>query len=376
MGDFTLGNMRHRVVVGLDYFQRQLTDNSTGDVWIHDVTPQGEINYEDPFTGATAEPRYLSQQSVDQLLASAAKSNSNVKDATYSAYFSDVINITPQLLAMASLRIDHFDTEGDITTDADDYDQTALSPKFGLLYQVLPDRLSVFANYMNGFKNVAPGRHYTSTDPNAPDFYIETFKPEHANQVEFGIKTNLFSDKLISSVSFYNIRVDDKLMDDPENARNQIQGAEIESQGFEIEITANPVPGLNIITGYSYNDAQVLEGGTNTWLEKGKRPGESGAKNLFNAWATYRMTSGALEGFGIGFGANYASELIVLDSKITGRFVLPAYTVLNSSLFYDHSDFRIAVNVNNLTDKEYYKGYSTIDPQKPRNVSASFTYKF
>src|SRR5690606_19038361 len=133
-----------------------IIDNSTGYAWVHNVTPQGEVNYVYPYTGVEVEPNYLTRASIDNLLASTGMSNSNSKDAAYSAYVSDILNITPSLLVMASLRVDYFDTEGDITTEDDDYDQTALSPKFGLLYQILPDRLSFFANYMNGFKNVGP----------------------------------------------------------------------------------------------------------------------------------------------------------------------------------------------------------------------------
>ena len=374
IGDFNIGGLRNRMVVGFDYFHRHLTDNSTGYLWLHDVTPQGEINYIDPYTGDTLAPRYLSRQSVDAQLASFERSNSNTKDATYSAYISDVINISPQLLVMASLRIDYFDTEGDITTDEDDYNQTALSPKFGLLYQPIQDKLAVFANYMNGFKNVAPAQ-VADVEGNNP--VTKTFEPEHANQWELGIKTNLFSDKLISTFSYYNINLTNVVISDPENVNNSIQGGEVESKGFEMDIIAHPISGLNLIAGYSYNNSKILEGeGDGIWFQEGKRPVFSGPQNLFNAWATYQFTNGALRGFGLGLGANYASELIVLDSDITGKFTLPDYTVLNTSLFYDTPNFRITLNMNNVTDEEYYKGYSTINPQKPRNVSASFTYRF
>jgi iron complex outermembrane receptor protein len=374
IGDFNVGGLRNRMVIGFDYFHRHLTDNSTGYLWLHDVTPQGEINYVDPYTGDTLAPRYLSRQSVDAQLASFERSNSNTKDAAYSAYISDVINISPQLLVMASLRVDYFDTEGDITTDEDDYHQTALSPKFGLLYQPIPDKLSVFANYMNGFKNVAPMQ---VADVGGDNPRTKTFEPEHANQLEFGIKTNLFSDKLISTLSYYDINLTNVVISDPENVNNSTQGGEVESKGFEIDIIAHPVSGLNLIAGYSYNDSKILEGEADgIWFQEGKRPVFSGPQNLFNAWATYRFTSGVLQGFGLGLGANYASELSVLDSDVTGKFTLPSYTVLNTSLFYDTHDFRITLNVNNVTDEEYYKGYSTINPQKPRNVSASFTYRF
>jgi iron complex outermembrane recepter protein len=375
IGDFTLGQMRNRVVIGLDYFSRNNIDNSSGYAWVHNVTPQGDVNYDYPYTPEveTAE-NYLTRSSIDNLLASTGISNSNTKDAAYSAYFSDIINVTPQLLAMASLRVDYFETEGDITTEEDDYNQTALSPKFGLIYQPIQDKLSVFANYMNGFKNVAPRQ---VSDPLGANPRIKTFKPEHANQMEFGIKSNLFSDQLTASISYYDIKVENVVTGDPNNPNNSLQGGKVESRGFEIDLSANPVEGLNIIAGFSHNESKVLEGDVgNVWLETGRRPIYAGPSDLVNAWATYTFKSGTLQGFGLGIGGNYSSELNVLDSEVTGIFMLPGYTVLNTTLFYNASNFRLALNVNNVGDKQYYTGYSTINPQKPRNAVVSLAYKF
>jgi len=367
-GDFMLGNLRNRMVVGLDYFNRNIIDNSTGYAWMYNVTPQGAVNYIDPYTGVEAAPAYLTRPSVDNLLAPTGVSNSNAKDNTYSAYVSDVINLTPRLLAMASLRFDFFDKQ-----DAD-FDQTTLSPKFGLLYQPLADKLSLFANYMNGFKNVAP---VSIADVDGSNPRLKNFEAEHANQWELGVKSNILSDKLQATVSYYDIKVANLVTGDPTNPNNSLQGGKAESKGLEIDLRANPVAGLSLIAGYSHNESKVLEGDDkNVWLETGKRPIYAGPKDLVNAWATYTFTTGALGGFGFGAGGNYASDLAILDSDVTGKFVLPGYTVVNATAFYKANKFRIALNVNNVTDKEYYTGYSTVNPQKPRNAVMSFSYKF
>lgn len=374
IGDFQIGNMRNRLVVGLDYFSRNIIDNSTGYAWVHNVNAQGDVNYIYPYSGEELAPNFLSRQSIDGLLAGTGISNSNSKDAAYSAYVSDVINITPQLLAMASLRIDYFDTEADITTDEDDYDQTALSPKFGLLYQPIADKLSVFANYLNGFKNVAPT---FVADPTGENRRVKAFKPEHADQIEFGIKSNLFSDRLSATVSYYDIKVSNVVTGDPENPNNSLQGGEVESKGFEIDLSASPVEGLNIIAGFSHNDSKVIDGDEeNVWLETGRRPIYAGPSDLVNIWTTYTFKSGTLNGLGLGFGGNYVSDLNILDSQVTGTFTLPSYTIMNATAFYNTSKFRVALNVNNIGNKQYYTGYSTINPQKPRNAVVSLAYRF
>lgn len=366
VGDFKIGNLRNRIVAGLDYFERNVTYAGSGYAKLYNITAQGEVRQFDPLA-----PNYLTRTSVDNVLSKEAAQNFNQQDATYSAYASDVLNITPTLLAMASLRVDYFDTKGDIKNDKDDYTQTALSPKFGLLYQPIEDKLAVFANYMNGFRNVAPG---STTDANG-DIQPKTFEPEHANQLEFGVKANLLSDKLNATVSFYDINVANLVVS---SNTFTVQGGESRSKGFELDLNAAPIKGLSIIAGYSYNDSKITKGNDgDVWLENGKRPFWAGPKNLINLWATYKFDSGTLEGFGLGFGGNYASENAILDSPKTGKFVLPEYTVVNSSVFYSSTKFRVALNLNNMANKDYFNGgWSTVNPQKPRNLVASFSYKF
>ena len=374
IGDLEIGSMRNRLIVGLDYFSRNVIDNSSGYAWVHNVNPQGNVNYIYPYTGEESAPNYLTRSSIDNLLASTGMNNSNIRDAAYGVYVSDVIDLTPKLMAMTSLRLDYFDTEGDITTDEDDYNQTALSPKFGLIYQPIEDNLALFANYMNGFKNVGPAPIFDAAGNNIG---TNTFEPEHADQMEFGIKSNLFSDKLNATISYYDIKVSNVVTADPTNFRNSLQRGKVESQGFEIDLSARPVEGLNIMAGFSHNDSKVVEGDEgNIWLETGRRPIYSGPTGLFNAWATYTIKTGRLNGLGLGFGGNYVSNLNILDSEVTGTFTLPSYTILNAVVFYDASKFRIALNVNNVTDQQYFTGYSTINPQKPANAVLSLAYGF
>jgi iron complex outermembrane receptor protein len=249
--------------------------------------------------------------------------------------------------------------------------EALIPPKFGLVYQPLIDNLSLFANYMNGFNNVAP-RPVIDADGNNQG--IRTFEPEQANQLELGVKTNLFSDRISSTISYYDITVSNKIMSD---GLNSVQGGEVKSKGYEISVNANPLAGLNVIGGYSFNESVVVEGeSSSSFAEKGRRPAEAGPQNVFNAWVVYNFLKGPLKGFGLGFGGNSASERLIMDSEAIGKFVLPAYTVLNASLFYNADVFRLTIKVDNLGNEEYYKGWSTINPQRPGSVSASFAYRF
>lgn len=105
------------------------------------------------------------------------------------------------------------------------------------------------------------------------------------------------------------------------------------------------------------------------------------APGVFKLWeSTGRGGDGAgyysLRGLGLGFGGNYASENLIMNRENTGQFSLPSFTVFNAGMFYNTENYRLNLKVNNLTDVIYYNGWSTVNPQQPRAVTASFSYKF
>ncbi|RKD91848.1 TonB-dependent receptor [Mangrovibacterium diazotrophicum] len=372
IGDFKVGGLRNRMVVGFDFMQRNYINNSTGyttNGLVYIGSDDAQTVYDVVYGGETVsnfDSGVLSKQAMDALLEGVSVSNSITKEKVFGAYVSDVVNVSKALSVMASLRVDRF--EGDPESDEDD--QTAFSPKFGITYQPILDKLTVFANYMDGFSNVAS---QTVSDADGSNQRTKSFDPEHANQAEIGVKTSLWEDRLSASLSYYDIKVRNKVMTDPDNPRDYLQDGEVESKGVELSVIANPFSGFNAVLGYSFNDSEVVSGADGV---VGTRPLEAGPENTFNFWASYRLQSGSLDGLGAGFGLNYIGENNIINYAATGTFTLPAYTILNASVFYEMDKFRLALKLDNLSDVEYYSGWSTINPQRPRTLSASFAYRF
>lgn len=361
IGDFNLGNMRNLIIVGIDYFKSDILNSSTG--WVGD----GEVtlsNSED--TGD------LTKAGVDNLLADSFEGNSTAVNEVLSSYMSDVITLTPTLSAMLSVRFDYFKGKTAYWAEDEVDGQSAVSPKFGLVYQPFKDKLSVFANYMNGFANVAPTQ---VSDVDGSNPRLKIFEPENANQMEVGIKTNLIDNRLSLTGSYYSILVRNRVMGDPDNINNSIQGGEVKSEGFEISLIANPINGLNIIAGFSDNQSEVTKDNPGDGYV-GLRPEEAGPEQLLNFWASYTLRQGSLKGLGFGFGGNSASEYKTINRENVGTFVLPAYTALNASVSYSGSQYSIIFKVNNLTNQEYYSGWSTVTPQNLRNASLALSYRF
>ncbi|VXC16121.1 TonB-dependent siderophore receptor [Flavobacterium sp. 9AF] len=361
IGDFKIGSLRNRLTVGLDYFNSRLTNGGPG--WVANGVVS-LVNGTD--TGD------LTAAGTDELLIGTYTGNSEATQEIFSVYFSDVLNITDKLAFMASLRLDNFGGKPS-QWDAEEIDnQTFLSPKLGVVYQIIENKVSVFGNYMNGFKNITP---QTVANIDGSNQRIESYDPEHANQLEFGVKTNLFKDILSASVSYYDISVQNILMTDPNNINGFTQGGEVESKGIELSFTLNPTKGLNIITGISNNKSEVTnETPGSGYL--GLRPEQAGPETLINLWANYTFTEGSLKGFGLGFGGNYASEYKTLNRSNIGTFTLPSYTVLNTALSYNTESFNVVLKLDNLFNEKYYSGWSTVTPQQLRSITAGLTYKF
>jgi iron complex outermembrane receptor protein len=371
-GNFELLNMRHRMVVGLDYFTSTESSQNTGFAFYGNVQPDGTVVNDDPFTTEVeTDPFPLSSAGVDQALASQAVGNNKSQFEIYSMYVSDVIDITDRLSAMLGLRLDHFNNSGDVLNPDDDYEQTEFSPKAGLIFQPIKDQLSVFANYQNSFTNVAP--QLVGNPENGPQT-LQTFDPEQANQYEFGVKANLLGDRLNVILNYYDITVEDRVITDPDSPFNRIQGGEVVSRGFEAEVNANPINGLNIRGGFSFNDSETTQSDNLDILNR--RPLEAGPETVYNFWSTYQFQNGGLKGFGLGAGFNGASERFAINYASTGEFILPSYTIANASLFYESKSYRVSLKLNNAFNETYFKGWTTITPQMPRQLLANFTYRF
>jgi iron complex outermembrane receptor protein len=373
IGDFKIAGMRNRTVAGLDYFSRKVIDNSSGyvkngDVYIGEASLQ---NVNESVFGIYEPANYitdddsgiLSKEATAGLLEDINRNNNIAQEDIYSAYISNVLNFTPQLALMTSLRLDQFETETN--------SQTALSPKFGVVYQPVLDKVALFANYMDGFSNVGP-RQVDNLETGETRTIV--FDPERAKQFEVGTKFNLLQNHLSATLSYYDIQVSNMVMQDAENPFNLVQDGEQYSRGFEASLTASPFEGLNLIAGLSHNQSELTASDQTEFL--GRRPESAGPETLANFWASYRFKQGHLKGFGLGFGGNYTSENMIFNRRTAGVFTLPSYTILNASLFYNVDKFGINLKLNNLTNEEYYTGWSTINPQRPRNVAASVTYKF
>jgi iron complex outermembrane receptor protein len=369
-GTINTGAIKHRLLAGLDYVRLRVNNDNSPYIVFDFVN--GTYNDDRNLTK-------ISRYAVDQKIAASsdAPTRNHTTSGIYSAYASDVVNVTDHLMALLSVRVDRFESKGTRNHSVDTvlantrYRQTAVSPKFGLVYQVVKDKVSLFANYMNGFSNLAP-----VTQP-VPEI-SGVLKPQQANQMEGGVKLDLFNNRLRVTASYYDIKVDnmtrtDVYVKDGRNYNITVQDGTQRSKGVELEVQANPIDGLNVLAGYSYNDSKFTKAAA---ALNGRRPAAAGPANLANAWISYTLPTGKLKGLGAGAGGNYVDKHLTANSATTGVFTLPSYTLLNGTVFYDARWYRLGVKVDNASDKLYFVGQGVLSPQMPCTVTAHVTIKF
>lgn len=355
IGDFHIGEFRNRLVIGLDYLSNYRKTRYDGLGYGGDVFPPANLN-DLPNTPV------IRLEDVQNVLATRNTGQNITKESSYSAYASDVFNITDQLSLMASLRIDRFISDGTTNTltrkKDGNYTQTALSPKFGAVYQLVPDKLSLFGNYMNGFKNVG--------NRIQPDETVSVFKPQQAEQWEGGLKVDL-SDKFNATISYYNIDVSNSIRTEGGFA---IQDGTQRSKGVEFEAIGRPFTGFNYVISYGYNDNKFTK--ANDGLVGKRALGTP--EHVVNIWMSYALTKGKVKGLGLGVGHAYISDAY-LDNLNT--FTLSSYKLLDATLFYNKRQYSFRLKANNILDEQYWvsDGYYA-RPQKPANFMASVAYKF
>ncbi|MGE8553236.1 MAG: TonB-dependent siderophore receptor [Chryseobacterium jejuense] len=370
-GQFKIGKIKNKVLIGLDYLNQSLNNNHSPIVKYDDVngqTPKDTYGY-------ISKDLALQKIQTSMQASKAPLTRNTISSNIYGAYLSDALYITDRLITLLSLRLDHYESKGQLNLNDNkrlgDFSQTALSPKLGVVYQIFKDRLSVYGNYMNSFSYTPP------VNQELPD-YSGDLKPQKANQWEVGFKGNLFKNRLNFTVGYYDILVDNMSRDitvtqNGKPYRITIQDGEQRSKGVEVEIIANPVQGLNIMTGYTYNDSKSI---TEDPEFDGRRPGSAGPASVFNSWVSYTLQSGSLQGLGLGFGVNRVGHQLSENKKTTGKFTFPAYTLINASISLEKERYRIGFKMNNLGNVQYFAGQGVIVAQMPRNFVAEVSLKF
>ncbi len=212
--------------------------------------------------------------------------------------------------------------------------------------------------------------------------------PVTGNNIEAGIKRDWFGGKWNTSLSVYRILQNNQLLNDPTNTPNEfyvVQLGQTQTQGIELDIRGQLLPGLNLIANYALNDSKITKADTSKASQAtlgNKLPGY--AKHTANGWLTYRVQSGALAHFGISAGFTYLVDRTTWSwGPASQQQAMPDYFKLESGLSYEKDRITITANVFNVLNKylfagDYYGygGYYDYQIEAGRNYRLGVAYRF
>ncbi|HLV40344.1 TonB-dependent receptor [Xanthomarina sp.] len=287
----------------------------------------------------------------------------------------DVVTFNKWLKAFLGLRYSKTQTEAETET----VKSNAFNPLGGIIITPIKN-INVFASYTNS----SYPRTATRLDINGNELGNERY-----DQFEAGIKTNWLNSRLRFNFTFFKINNTDinlPVYDENWVATGYFQkGGNDERKGVEVELSGRVLENLELITGYSYIDAQYKE---HTSYVYGSAPLNT-PKHTFNAYVNYGFNS-LLDGLTVGAGVYFTGERPINDwssGPITHEgivpnqkpFIVDAYTQVNMQAAYKfnkHWDFRVLLN--NVFNEIGYNSYRTkyINQTDPRNFAGVLSYTF
>ncbi|MFC6336547.1 TonB-dependent siderophore receptor [Pseudomonas sp. CCM 7891] len=343
-GLFDIGSWQHELLIGTeyeDYRKKERVTTITGSPYAIDI-----------YKPVYGQPKPNGDRSGTDLFEHVKSQALNLQDQ---------IVFTDRLRGMIGARVEHFEQR------TDDYARNhvksrqthdALTQRAGLLYQLTP-QVGVFANASTSFK-----------PNNGLDAGGKSFKPEEGVGYEAGIKSELFDDRLSTTLAVFHIEKENVLAVDPgADTRRAIGKAR--SQGFDLQLSGQLTDAVRVIGAFAYIDAEVTKG--DKTIPTGSRI-LGVAKRSGSLLGVYEFQDGLLRGSDLGAAFTYVGDR---SGEAGSNFELPAYHTVDLLAHYKASDnVTVGLNLNNLFDEKYYeRSYSNywVNPGEPRNLTVSLT---
>ena len=352
---FETGSTRHHVLAGVD---ARWADTFQGDGGFS--SPGFEIDIVNPQYG---------QFNESALTFEALYDFESELNAVGIYLQNQITTANDRLHLLMGGRYDYVDQSVESSTFEAEQTDRAFTFRGGALYE-LTEWLSPYVTVAQSFNPTSP---FTTS--------VDGLEPEEGVSYEAGLKLSFFDGRLISTLAGYQITKDNVPVTDPNNPNFSINGGELRSRGFEVDIAGGLMPGWQVIANYAYTDTEVIESDS---LPEGSRF-RNVPPHSASLWSRYDFQpDSGLEGFGFGAGVRGVSDRLGDDA---GTFELDGFVVVDAALWYRDTftvhgyqmPVRAQLNVQNLLDEKYYESSvstSNVYPGAPRTVIGTLSIEF
>ncbi|SDS23527.1 iron complex outermembrane recepter protein [Bradyrhizobium canariense] len=341
---FATGLVQHKALVGVDLKSYEISDLQAFDF----ATPA--LNLLNPVYG------------VPQGFPSTVFADQTITQKQAGLYAQDQLKLG-RLTLVLSGRNDWVNTyDNNRLLPSESRDDSKFSGRAGLIYNT-DLGIAPYISYATSYNPII-GTNATTG---------QLFLPETGVQTEAGVKIEPAGFDGYFGASVFDLKRQNVLTTDPNNALQSIQTGEVTSRGIELEAVANVMPGLkvtgaftnfNIFVSKDLNPALIGTVPTNT-------PSE-----IASLWGDYTFQTGQLAGFGFGAGVRYNG---ISYADTANSLVVPAYVLGDLAVHYEVNNWRFALNVTNITDKIYVGSCQTATAcfyGDRRRAVASVSYKW
>lgn len=397
-GTFHTGKVKHQIFTGVDY-EYSLADNYTYAFNEKAVTVNGKY---DPNLYDTINLFTFNPNNQRNDIPNATNTQIAVTETSrFGGYAQDLISFTDKIKVFAGIRWSWQEaqvtttdfTKNTVTKGAKNLNR-AFSPKAGVVYQ--PNKTtSLFGSYSNSF---TPN---TGTTVN-----LQPLEPSIIDQYEVGIKKDFMKGLITTNITAYIIEnnnlaqtaafgPDGVTPNVNSNLKELVGGTK--GKGIEIDINANPMKGLNLMAGYSFNETKITKtSGTSGSLIEGDLLTRT-PKHTANFSVFYKIQEGFFKGISLGAMASYIGDrvggwndrYVWTENKpatnpksytvtIEDRDIpLEGYATVDFSIGYEWKKVSLLCKVSNITNELNYtvhENYS-VNPIAPTQVMATLKYR-
>jgi len=290
------------------------------------------------------------------------------------AYLQDQISITDALLVVAGMRYDTFNDgsetiTGGATTASSRYSNNDVTFRAGTVFKPRSD-VSLYASWSQSFEPQTAADQ--NSDAGGP------FSPVTGNQMEGGIKSELFDGRLQANAAVYRIIRKNILQVDPSlppvNGVDRLAPiGEVTSKGFEVDLAADLTPDWVLLANYGYNDTKITGTVEGQAILNGVGNRFANApKHKLGFWTRYQVP--AIDA-AFAFGAEHVSKRV----SLSGQTVKP-YTTFDASITKGLGFAELLLRVDNIFDTVYaasgFTAQSGHFPGEPRTVLAELRFRF
>ncbi|MBV9457689.1 MAG: TonB-dependent siderophore receptor [Bradyrhizobium sp.] len=346
---FGTGSIRHTLLTGFEY-QRQILDTTRTTADLPNITN----------IFAPTPPELSPNSLVFQCDAKHSCDQDHLVGDFYGVYATDQMDLTDKWKLRLGARQDWFNTELDplitVPTSAANpapsrftstgvpiiagipqvRNDEPLSWNVGTLYHLTPGispYIGVSKSYLTNF--------------NSENTQNGIGAPESALQYEGGIKFSLLNDNAVLNASIFNISRD--------NVATLISATDtivFDSQltnGVEASVDARITDQWHLLANATAMEA-VITSAPQAIATIGHHP-QGVPAYMANLWSTYTFSVAGIPGFQVGAGLNYRDKTWSDTANVNS---VPAYVIGNAMVGWESPNWRVALNVKNITNERYF----------------------